>query len=66
MVALIRLRGWQLMLVRAIAIPILRKIASDMEKRAKATKDNKWDDVLAGAFSTVVEFLSSPETFERT
>lgn len=62
---LIKLRKWELILARMVAIPTLEKIVAAMEAKAKQTPGT-WDDVLAGAFRAVIEFLKSPETMEET
>jgi len=63
--ALIKVRGWQLLMITMIAIPILSKLAKQIEEKAEKT-EAEWDDVLAGAFRTVIEFLKSSEAFEKT
>jgi len=63
--AVIKLRGWQLILVRAIVLPVLERICKGIEEKAAATPE-EWDDVLAGAFRTVVEFLKGPGSMEET
>lgn len=63
--SLIKLRGWQLMLVKAIALPVLKKLSAQIKAKADASPA-EWDDVIAGAFETVVAFLESPEAFEET
>jgi len=64
-VALIKLRGWQLMLVKLIALPILRKVVIATKAKAAETP-NDWDDILGNAFEVVINFLESPEAFEET
>ncbi|MDY6862912.1 MAG: hypothetical protein SV062_07985 [Thermodesulfobacteriota bacterium] len=62
---MIKLRGWEMALVRKIALPILRKVSGTLKEKAEATPET-WDDVLAGAFDTVVSFLEAPDTFGET
>lgn len=63
--ALIKLRGWQLFLVRVIVIPVLERIADRLDEKAKATPE-EWDDLAVGAFRTVLQLLQSGEIFEET
>jgi len=61
----IKLRKWELILVRMVALPTLERVARTMEEKAKQTPAS-WDDILAGAFRAVIEFLKSPEAIEET
>lgn len=63
--ALIKVRAWQRILITLLVIPALDKIAAILFKKAEETP-GEWDDLLAGAFKTVIEFLRSPEAFEET
>ncbi|MFH1640605.1 MAG: hypothetical protein ABIA66_01440 [Candidatus Omnitrophota bacterium] len=63
--ALAKVRGWQLVLIKVIVVPILKMLSSALKKRAAETPD-EWDDIAAAAFETVVAFLESPESFEET
>lgn len=63
--AIVKLRSWQLILIKLIVLPVLRKLGDQLEKKAVETPQ-EWDDVIAGAFKTVVEFLNSSEAFEET
>lgn len=63
--ALIKVRGWQLFLINIIVVPVLMKVAVALKEQAKKTP-NEWDDIMAAAFESVIEFLKSPEAFEKT
>lgn len=63
--AILKLRGWELMLIKAVGLPILSKIVEILKERAAET-ETKLDDALVGAFETVIMVLSNPEMFEET
>jgi len=60
---MIKLRSWEMMLVRMIALPILRRISARLVKKAGDTPE-EWDDILAEAFQTVIAFFENPGTFK--
>ena len=62
---LVKVKGWQLSLIRMIVLPVLSRIHAILEKKAQETPE-EWDDVLAAAFKIVIEFLKSPQVFEET
>lgn len=62
---LIKIRGWQLILITLIVIPVLRRVADVLDKKAKETP-GEWDDIAVGALKTAIEVLQSPEIFEQT
>jgi len=61
---LIKVRSWVMTLISLLVVPSLQKIYSQLKEKADATPET-WDDVLAGAFKTVIDFLGSPEAFEE-
>ena len=52
-----------IMLIGIIVVPVLTKICVALKEKAAQTPET-WDDVLVGAFETVLEFLKSPGIFE--
>jgi len=60
---MIKIPQYLIFLIGIVVCPILDKIATALEKHASETPEN-WDDVLAGAFRTVVEALKAPGLFE--
>lgn len=52
------------LIVSMVVVPVLEKLATDLEEKAKKTPET-WDDVLCGAFKTVVEALRSPGFFSE-
>ena len=52
-----------IMLIGIIVVPVLSKICVALKEKAQQTPET-WDDVLVGAFETVLEFLKSPGIFE--
>lgn len=56
--ALVTLPQYAIMLIEMVAVPILDKIATQLEASAAKTPET-WDDTLAGAFRVVVEALKS-------
>lgn len=63
--ALIRIRGWQLFLIRVIVIPVLQRVSEALGEKAEKTPE-EWDDLAVGAFQTVLQILKSGEIFEET
>lgn len=63
--AIAKLRWWEISLIKAIALPILTKVADILEAKAAKT-ETLFDDALVGSFRTVIEFLKSPDMFEET
>jgi len=62
---MIKVRPWQLMLVRLVVIPTLEKLALALEERAKKTPE-EWDDVAAGFLRSAIEVLKDPTTIVET
>jgi len=63
---MIKLRGWELMLVRMLALPILEKLIDMLVEKAESDSEDNWMDVVANSMKIVIEFLKAPETFEET
>jgi len=63
--AYVKVRAWQLFLIKALVIPILKKLAQAVEAKATETPE-KWDDVAAAALTSAVEVLESGQIFEET
>jgi len=63
--AIAKLRGWEILLIRAVALPILTKILEIARKKAAETP-TELDDALVGAFEVVISFLQTPDMFEET
>ncbi|RLG71713.1 MAG: hypothetical protein DRO11_03875 [Methanobacteriota archaeon] len=61
----IKMRRWEIILVRKIAIPILKNIIQKIKVAAEATQ-TQVDDVIVNAIEAVIAFLEDPETFEET
>lgn len=61
---MIKLRSWELMAVKLIAVPILLKIVTALEQHVAETPA-EWDDVLVGALKTVIEFFEAPDVFQK-
>lgn len=60
---IVKLPSYAVMLIGMVAVPILDKIATQLEAQAAKTPET-WDDVLSGAFRTVVDALKSGVLFE--
>lgn len=58
-----KLPQYIIMLIGVIVIPVLSKVCVALKKRAEETPET-WDDILVGAFETVLEFLKNPGVFE--
>lgn len=63
--AYVKMRGWQLFLISALVIPILDRLATQLEKNAPTTPE-QWDDIAAGALRVVVDLLKNGKLFEET
>ncbi len=50
-------------LVAGLVVPTLSKICEELKKKAAETPAT-WDDLVVGAFETVLEFLKTPGIFE--
>lgn len=55
-----KLKSWHLMIISAIVVPLLRRIADAVVKKAESTP-NEWDDVAASALQVVVELLGNTQ-----
>lgn len=53
------LSGWEILLIRAVVLPVLKNIADILSKQAKETPDT-WDDIVIGMFQSVIAFLENP------
>ena len=53
------LSGWEIILIRAVVLPVLKNIADILSKQAKETPDT-WDDVVIGMFQSIIAFLENP------
>jgi len=62
---MIKVRKWELTLIRLVGLPILKKINEAIMEKAQET-DTKFDDALAGSFAVVTDFLEDPGTFQIT
>ena len=60
---MIKVPSYLLLLVSLLVVPILDRVAAALEEQAKKTPES-WDDVLAGAFRTVVDALKTGSIFE--
>lgn len=60
---MIKVAPYIIMLLGLIVVPILDKVATALEESAKKTPDS-YDDILAGAFRTVVDALKTGGIFE--
>lgn len=60
---MVKVPTWALFVISAVAVPILDKIATQLEAYSTKTPET-WDDVLAGAFRTVVDALKTGSIFE--
>lgn len=58
-----KLPQYIILLIGVIVIPVLSKICISLKERAAQTPET-WDDILVGAFETVLEFLKNPGVFE--
>lgn len=58
-----KLPQYIILLIGVIVIPVLSKICVSLKERAAQTPET-WDDILVGAFETVLEFLKNPGIFE--
>ena len=58
-----RLPQYIIMLIGIIVVPVLSKICIALKEKASQTPET-WDDVLVGAFETVLEFLKTGGVFE--
>lgn len=59
---MIKVAGYIIVLLGMVVIPILDRVATALEEAAKKTPES-YDDILAGAFRTVVDALKSGEIF---
>lgn len=59
---MIKVPNWVLFLLPLVVRPILVKLADALDEQAKKTPEN-WDDILAGAFRTVVDALGTEGLF---
>lgn len=59
---MIKVAGYIIVLLGLVVVPILDKAAIALEEAAKKTPES-YDDILAGAFRTVVDALKSGEIF---
>jgi len=62
---MIKMRKWEIILVRKLAIPILKAIIQKIKVAAEGTP-TQVDDAIVNAIEAVIEFLEDPETFEET
>jgi len=58
-----KLPAYVIFLIGAIVVPVLSKVCEALKKKAQETPET-WDDVVVGAFETVLEFLKNPGIFE--
>lgn len=61
---MIKLRSYELMLFKLVAIPILKKVADALEQHVEES-EAEWDDILVGALKTIIEFLENPDVFQK-
>jgi hypothetical protein len=57
-----KLAPYLILLIGLLVVPVLEKIALQLEAKAKQTPE-EWDDIAAGAFRTVIEFFKTPDIF---
>jgi len=62
---MIKVRSWELMLIKLVGLPILKRISKLLTNKAMKT-DSEFDDALLGAFDVVIGFLESEGVFEET
>ena len=61
----IKMRKWEITLIRMLGIPILKKVITALEEQAKKTP-NCIDDAIVGTFKVALSWLEDPETIEET
>ncbi len=60
---MIKVAPYIIMLLGIVVVPILDKVATALEQQAAKTPET-YDDILAGAFRTVVDALKTGGIFE--
>ena len=60
---MIKMKGWEVMLVKMLALPILEKLALALKEKAESDGKTNYLDVLSNAILVVINFLKSPDTF---
>ncbi|MDY7036747.1 MAG: hypothetical protein SV375_11375 [Thermodesulfobacteriota bacterium] len=63
---IIKVRSWELVLIKRLGLPILERLNSMVTRAAKEDPEENLLDVVAGACETITEFLNSPDAFEIT
>ena len=58
-----KLPQYIIMLIGIIVIPVLSRVCVALKEKAAQTPET-WDDLMVGAFETVLEFLKNPGVFE--
>ena len=58
-----KLGTWELILVKAVIVPALKRIALELEKKAAETPES-WDDIMVGTLKTTIEFFENPLILE--
>jgi len=58
-----KLPQYVIYLVGAIVVPVLIRVCAALKEKAAQTPAD-WDDIVVGAFETVLEFLKNPGLFE--
>lgn len=54
---------WELLLIVGVVIPVLKKIVDILDENAAKTPE-KWDNILAATFRTVIDVLENPAIFK--
>jgi len=62
---MIKVRKWELTLIRMVGIPILRRLCEALKDAASRTP-TKFDDALVGALEAIISWLEAEDTFEVT
>ena len=62
---MIKVRGWFMVVLLKMIVPGLQIVHDKIHEKVEASPE-KWDDILCGAFETVIDFLKSPDSFEET
>jgi len=58
-----KLPQYIILLIGVIVVPVLSKVCTTLKEKAAKTPE-EWDDILVGAFETVLEFFKNPGVFE--
>jgi len=60
----IKMRRWEILLLKMVGIPLLRKVANGLNARDENTTGV--DDVMGHAINAVCDFLGAPDVIEET